>query len=96
MFVVKYHDSMVEKSYSFCADPKNIGISSPQNLRGRDINLLSMSEQFISLAIAGNYCNLKFGRGFLKFDKVSKQARFCASRNISTIPAKQIHINCHK
>ena len=53
MFVVKPFDSMVENSYSFCADSENIGIPRPLNLGGRDINLLSLSKQFIPPVIAG-------------------------------------------
>ena len=44
---------MVENSYSFCADSENIGIPRPPNLGGRDIDLLSVSEQFIPPVIAG-------------------------------------------
>ena len=53
-FVVKSFDSIVKSfdSYSFWADSENTGIPRPQNLGGRDINFLSMSEQFISLVIA--------------------------------------------
>ena len=43
---------MVENSYSFCADSENIWIPRSPNLGGRDINLLSMLEQFTRPAIA--------------------------------------------
>ena len=53
MFVVKSFDSMVENSYSSFAESENIGIPRPPNLGGRNINLLSVSEQFIPPVIAG-------------------------------------------
>ena len=53
MCVVKSFDIMVENSYSFCTDSENIEISRPPKFGGRDINLLSLSEQFIPLAFAG-------------------------------------------
>ena len=53
---------MVGNSYSFFAGSENIGIPRPPNLGGREINLLSILEQFIPPATAGNYCNLKFGK----------------------------------
>ena len=43
---------MVEKSYSLCADSENIWIPRSPNLGGRDINLLSMLEQFTRPVIA--------------------------------------------
>ena len=53
MFIVKSFDSMVENSYSFCADSENIRIPRPPNLGGRDIDLFSVSEQFIPPVVAG-------------------------------------------
>ena len=53
MLVIKSFDSMVQNSYSFCADTENIGIPRPPDVGGRDINLLSVSEQFIPPVIAG-------------------------------------------
>ena len=53
MFIVKSFDSMVENLCSFCADSENLWIPRPRNLGGRDINLLSVSEQFIPPVIAG-------------------------------------------
>ena len=53
MFVAESFNSMVENWSSFCAASENIGIPRPPNLGGRDINLLSMSEQFIRTVIAG-------------------------------------------
>ena len=50
---MKSFDSMVENSYSFCADYENMGIPRSPNLGGRDINFLLMSEQFIPPVIAG-------------------------------------------
>ena len=53
MFVDKSFHSMVENSYSFCVGSENIGIPRPPNLGGRDINLLSVSDQFIPPVTAG-------------------------------------------
>ena len=52
MFAVKSFDSIP----SVQTDPENIGIPRPPNLGGRDINLLSMSEQSFSPVIAGKNC----------------------------------------
>ena len=55
MFLVKCFVKSFENSYSFYAGSENIGIPRPLNLGRRDINLLSMSEQFMLPVIAGKY-----------------------------------------
>ena len=71
MFVVKSFDSLVENSYSFCADSENIGIppniGRPPKLERRDINFLPVPEQFIPLVITSINSVLMTSSNFLSW-----------------------------
>ena len=67
MYVVKSFVKSFENSYSFYAGSENIGIPRPPNLGRRDINLLSMSEQFMPPVIAGKYSVLIISSNFFEF-----------------------------